>query len=69
VRTPHIVSKGCIITSTMSFHNHTKREIGLEQIFVQGKTFRSKDKATGIQYDKSRPCNNCCFELVISILE
>jgi hypothetical protein len=27
----------------------------LGKIFVQGKTFRSKDEATGVHYDKTGP--------------
>jgi hypothetical protein len=31
------------------------------------KTFRFKDEATGVHYDKARPCKNYCFELIMSL--
>jgi hypothetical protein len=34
---------------------------------VQGKTFSSKNKAMGLQYDKARPYKNCCTSLSTSI--
>jgi hypothetical protein len=63
-----IVSKGCIIRNTMrAFIIMLKRKIDLGHIGVQGETFRSKDKATDVHYDKARPGKNCCFELIMSI--
>jgi hypothetical protein len=32
------------------------------------KTFRSKDEATSVHYDKARPCENGCFELTYNEL-
>ena len=62
-----IVRKVWILRNTMSFLIILRGEIDLGQVFVQGKTFRSKDEATGVHYDKARPCKNCCFELIMSI--
>jgi hypothetical protein len=50
-----IASKVFIIRNIVSFHNHTKSQIELGQIFVQAKTFRLKDKVIGVYYDKARP--------------
>ena len=51
----------------MRFHNYTKKRKRLGTNCVQGKTFRSKDKVTGVQYDKARSFENGCFELIMSI--
>lgn len=39
----------------MSLHNFATRDIGLGQIFVQGKTFRSMDVVTLVHCLKERP--------------
>jgi hypothetical protein len=50
-----IVSKSCVIRNIMSFHITLKGYIDLEQIYVPGKSFRSKDKVIGMHYDKTSP--------------
>ena len=62
-----IVSKVCILRSTMRFHNYTKKRKRLGTNCVQGKTCRSKNEVTGVQYDKARSFENGCFELIMSI--
>lgn len=37
----------------MNFHNYAKKRNSLGQFCVQGKPIRSKDKVTGMQYDKA----------------
>ena len=51
----------------MSFYITLERHIGLGQNYVQGEAFRSKDDATGVHYDKARPCETCRFELIMSL--
>jgi hypothetical protein len=31
------------------------------------KTFRAKNKVTGVHYDETRPCKNCCVELTMTL--
>jgi hypothetical protein len=31
------------------------------------KTFRFKEEATGVHYDKAQPCGNYCFEFIMNI--
>jgi hypothetical protein len=51
----------------MSFHIILKGDVGLGQICVQGKTFKFKVEGTGMHYNKTRPCENCWFELIMRI--
>ena len=51
----------------MSFHTTLKGEVGVGRICVQGKAFGFKDEATGVHHDKVRACENCCFELIMSL--
>jgi len=62
-----IVTKGFILENAMSFHNHIKKRNRLGTHFLQGKPFRFKDKVTGMNYVKAKPCKNCCCELIASI--
>lgn len=51
----------------MSLYITLKRHVGLGQACVKGKAFRSKDEATGMHYDKAKPYEKCCFELIMRL--
>lgn len=60
-----MVREGCIIRNTMSFHNHTKKRNRLGTVLCSRKPFTFKDEATGVHYDKVKPCKNCYFNILL----
>jgi hypothetical protein len=62
-----IVSKGYIITKTMSFHNYTKNRNRLRTNLCSREKNSSKNKAICVYYGKAMPGKNFCFELITSI--